>query len=93
MIVREVSNEFDIDRVKDIPWKKEVSDKNAYIPSLSFMPFSWVQKQAHCPCYVSLSQNLSCQLTCPNVRQRRNGAAEHLGCVYLMTYDAGVVPG
>ena len=35
MIVRDVSNEFDIDRVKDIPWKKEVSDKNAYIPSLS----------------------------------------------------------
>jgi hypothetical protein len=28
MTVREVSNEFDIDRVKDIPWKKEVSDRN-----------------------------------------------------------------
>jgi hypothetical protein len=30
MTVRDVSKEFDIDRVKDIPWKKEVSDRNAY---------------------------------------------------------------
>ena len=30
MTVREVSNEFDIDRVKDIPWKKEVSDRNTW---------------------------------------------------------------
>ena len=37
MIVRDVSNEFDIDRVKDIPWKKEVSDKNACMPSFSFI--------------------------------------------------------
>jgi hypothetical protein len=29
MVVNDVSNEFDTDRVKDIPWKKEVSDKNA----------------------------------------------------------------
>ena len=39
MIVRDVSNEFDIDRVKDIPWKKEVSDKNACMLSFSFIRF------------------------------------------------------
>ena len=31
MTVRDVSKEFDIDRVKDIPWKKEVSDINTYV--------------------------------------------------------------
>jgi hypothetical protein len=40
MIVSDVSNEFDIDRVKDIPWKKEVKDKNACIPPFSFILFS-----------------------------------------------------
>ena len=41
MIVSDVSNEFDIDRVKDIPWKKEVRDKNAYIPPFSLIAFQY----------------------------------------------------
>ena len=49
MTVREVSNEFDIDRVKDIPWKKEVSDKNICTSLLSLVLFSSVQKRLTVP--------------------------------------------
>ena len=93
MIVRDVSNEFDIDRVKDIPWKKEVSDKKACTPLLSLMLFSLVQKQAHCANYVFLSQNLSCQFTYPNICKCRDGAAEHFGCMYLTIHSGMTLVG
>jgi len=54
MIVRDVSNEFDIDRVKDIPWKKDVKDKNALCPRSVLHFFFGIKTSLRCPLRIVL---------------------------------------
>ena len=56
MTVRDVSNEFDIDRVKDMPWKKDVRDKNASSSRSVVPPFFNVETSLLCPLRIALPE-------------------------------------
>ena len=54
MTMRDVSNEFDIDRVKDMPWKKDVRDKNASYPRSALCLFFNIRESLLCPLRIAL---------------------------------------